>query len=169
VWSVSRPGRFIPRERAPGTHWIGGWVGSRAALDAVVKIKIPSPYRGSKPRPSSPFPSAIPLSYPAPWSACRIVINTQTPRYSNSLTYSTELSLIRSCCCSVNIVPRIRVVRPGFDSRQGQSLLFTTASKTALGSTQSPIQWVTGTFILGVKRPDREIDHSPSSSAEVKE
>jgi hypothetical protein len=25
-WSASRPGRFTPRERAPGTHWIGGWV-----------------------------------------------------------------------------------------------------------------------------------------------
>jgi hypothetical protein len=22
-WSASRPGRFIPRGRAPGTHWIG--------------------------------------------------------------------------------------------------------------------------------------------------
>jgi hypothetical protein len=22
-WSASRPGRFTPRERAPGTHWIG--------------------------------------------------------------------------------------------------------------------------------------------------
>jgi hypothetical protein len=25
-WSASRPGRFTPRERAPGTDWIGGWV-----------------------------------------------------------------------------------------------------------------------------------------------
>jgi hypothetical protein len=23
-WSASRPGRFTPGERAPGTHWIGG-------------------------------------------------------------------------------------------------------------------------------------------------
>jgi len=22
-WSASQPGRFTPRERAPGTHWIG--------------------------------------------------------------------------------------------------------------------------------------------------
>jgi hypothetical protein len=29
-WSASLPGRFTPRERAPGTHWIGGWVGPRA-------------------------------------------------------------------------------------------------------------------------------------------
>jgi hypothetical protein len=37
-WSASRPGRFTPRERAPDTHWIGGWVGPRAVLDAVVNI-----------------------------------------------------------------------------------------------------------------------------------
>jgi hypothetical protein len=49
-WSASRPGRFTPRERAPGTHWIGGWVGPRAVLDAVVKRKIPSPRRESNPR-----------------------------------------------------------------------------------------------------------------------
>jgi hypothetical protein len=24
-WSASRPGRFTPRERAPGSHWIGSW------------------------------------------------------------------------------------------------------------------------------------------------
>jgi hypothetical protein len=25
-WLASRTGRFTPRERAPGTRWIGGWV-----------------------------------------------------------------------------------------------------------------------------------------------
>jgi hypothetical protein len=46
-WSASRPGRFTPRERAPGTHWIGGWVGPRAVLDAVVKRKIHTSRRES--------------------------------------------------------------------------------------------------------------------------
>jgi hypothetical protein len=32
-----------------------------------------------------------------------------------------------------------------------------------------PIQWVPGALSLGVKRPMREADHSPPSSAEVKE
>jgi hypothetical protein len=32
------------------THWIGGWVGPRAVLDAVVKRKIPIPRRESNPR-----------------------------------------------------------------------------------------------------------------------
>jgi hypothetical protein len=36
------PGLFTPRDKAPGTHWIGGWVGPRAVLDARVKRKIPS-------------------------------------------------------------------------------------------------------------------------------
>jgi hypothetical protein len=49
-WLGSRPGRFTPRERAPGAQWRGGWVDPRAALDAVVKRKIPSPRRESNPR-----------------------------------------------------------------------------------------------------------------------
>jgi hypothetical protein len=32
-WSASRTGHFILRERAPGTHWIGDWVGPRESLD----------------------------------------------------------------------------------------------------------------------------------------
>jgi hypothetical protein len=49
-WSASRPGRFIPRERVPGSHWLGGWVGPRAVLDAVVMRKITSPHRESNPK-----------------------------------------------------------------------------------------------------------------------
>jgi hypothetical protein len=47
--------------------------------------------------------------------------------------------------------------------------LFTTASGTARGPTQPSIQWVPGALSLRVKRPGREANHSPSSSAEVKE
>jgi hypothetical protein len=58
----------------------------------------------------------------------------------------------------------------GFDSRRGLGIfLFTTASRTALGPTQPPIQWVPRVLSLGVKRLGREADHSPPSSAEVKE
>jgi hypothetical protein len=39
-WSASRPGRFTPGERAPGTHWIGGWVCLRTGLDDVEKRKF---------------------------------------------------------------------------------------------------------------------------------
>jgi hypothetical protein len=57
----------------------------------------------------------------------------------------------------------------GFGCRRGLGkFLFTTASRTALGPTQPPIQWVPGVFSLGVKRLGREADHSPPPSAEVK-
>jgi hypothetical protein len=39
----------------------------------------------------------------------------------------------------------------------------------ALGPIQPPIQWVQGVLSLGVKRAGREADHSPPTSAEVKE
>jgi hypothetical protein len=48
-WSASRPGRFTARERAPGIHWLGGWVGLGAGLDAVEKRNISCPYRESDP------------------------------------------------------------------------------------------------------------------------
>jgi hypothetical protein len=46
--------------------------------------------------------------------------------------------------------------------------LFDTASRPALGPTQTPIQWVPGDLSLGVKRPGREADNSPPSTAEAK-
>jgi hypothetical protein len=57
----------------------------------------------------------------------------------------------------------------GFDSQRGLGIfLFTTTSRTVLGPTQPPIQWVPGVLSLGVKWRWREADHCPSSSAEVK-
>jgi hypothetical protein len=44
-WSgqLYAPAALAPKKRAPGTHWIGDWIGLRAGLDAVVKRKILSP------------------------------------------------------------------------------------------------------------------------------
>jgi hypothetical protein len=50
-WSASRLGRFTSRDRVPGTHSTGGWVGPRASLDAVAKRKISSRCRESNPDP----------------------------------------------------------------------------------------------------------------------
>jgi hypothetical protein len=44
--------RFTSRDKAPGTHWIGGRVGLSAGLDAVVKRKNLSPCRDLNPRSS---------------------------------------------------------------------------------------------------------------------
>jgi hypothetical protein len=48
------------------------------------------------------------------------------------------------------------------------NFLFNSVSRTALGPTQPPIQWIPGALSLGVKRPGREADHSRPSSVEVK-
>jgi hypothetical protein len=39
-WSASRSGRFTRGERAPGNHWIGGWVDPKVGLDEVEKRKF---------------------------------------------------------------------------------------------------------------------------------
>jgi hypothetical protein len=38
-WSASPPCRITPGERAPGIHWIGGWVDPRAGMDDMEKLK----------------------------------------------------------------------------------------------------------------------------------
>jgi hypothetical protein len=59
--------------------------------------------------------------------------------------------------------PRGRSSIPG----KVKKFLFSTSSISALGSTQPPIEWVPGGSFPGVKRPGREADHSPPSSAEI--
>jgi len=39
-----------PAASFPGTHWIRGWAGPRAILDAVVKRRTPCPHLESNPR-----------------------------------------------------------------------------------------------------------------------
>jgi hypothetical protein len=56
------------------------------------------------------------------------------------------------------------------DPRQGQRIFFlVSASRPALGPTQPPVQWVPGgLFPEGKAQPGRDANHSPPSSAEVK-
>jgi hypothetical protein len=56
----------------------------------------------------------------------------------------------------------------GFESRQEMGIFLLTASRSALGPIQPPIQWVPGAFSLGIKRLGREADRSPPSSTKVK-
>jgi hypothetical protein len=55
----------------------------------------------------------------------------------------------------------------GLDDR-GVGVRVPVVSRLALGSTQRPIQWVPGAPSPWAKRPGREVDHSPPTSAEVK-
>jgi hypothetical protein len=61
---------------------------------------------------------------------------------------------------------RYRLYGPGIKYWWGRDFL--PPSRLALGPTQPPIQRVPGYF-QGVKRPGRGVNHSPPSSAEVKE
>jgi hypothetical protein len=49
-----------------------------------------------------------------------------------------------------------------------KNFLFPMPFRPALGSTQPPIQWVLGALSPGLKRPGREVDHSPPTSSKVK-
>jgi hypothetical protein len=148
-------------------HWIGGWVGPRAALDAVAKRKIPD-------------------------SATFLVMEKQTILGSDpvknfnrntwlcfvkftKLNSASSMDGSQTHSSSAAQTTAVTVLSAGsefllFRFLSGLGIfLFTTASRTALGPTQPPIQWVPGALSLGVKRPGHEADHSPPSSAEVKD
>jgi hypothetical protein len=56
-WSASCLGHFTLMKRAPGTHWIGGWVGPTTSLDDMKGRKI-LPLPGLKLQPSTVQPIA---------------------------------------------------------------------------------------------------------------
>jgi hypothetical protein len=69
-------------------------------------------------------------------------------------------SVLRECSLGIAM---------GFHSRQEQEIFLSpTGSGPALGHIQPPIKWVSGILSQGVMRLGREADHSPPSSAEVK-
>jgi len=49
------------------------------------------------------------------------------------------------------------------------NIFFKSACRSVLNNTHSLVQLVPGALTSGVKRPEREADHSPPSSAEVKD
>jgi hypothetical protein len=95
--------------------------------------------------------------------------------YSTVNLHAVKKNSILSAMCEVRDLSKIIGVM-GLDDRGTRirflagagNFLFTTAFRTALGPTQPPIQWIRETLSLRVKRPGRETDHSPPSSAEVK-
>jgi hypothetical protein len=50
---------------------------------------------------------------------------------------------------------------------EAKDVLFSTASRPALGTAQPPMQWVPGTSFPRVRQQERETDHSHIPSAEV--
>jgi len=83
------------------------------------------------------------------------------------VTGRSKFDHCRSRGNSARVLTTSQVGRQGFDSRQEQGrdfFLSVTASRLALGPTRPPVQWVPG-----VKRPRREVNHSLSSSSEIKD
>jgi len=71
----------------------------------------------------------------------------------------------------LHLVPRLRIcgpIPPLLQYTFMECSLYLTASRQALKPTQPPVQWVTGPRSLGVEPPGCEADHSPPSSAKVK-
>jgi hypothetical protein len=57
----------------------------------------------------------------------------------------------------------------GLEGRgRGKTFILSRSSRSLPGPTQPPIQCVPGALSPGVKRPGREVDHTPPTSAEVK-
>jgi hypothetical protein len=48
-WPFSHPCPFTPRERAPFTTWIGGWVDPRAILEILDPITTARVFRSDSP------------------------------------------------------------------------------------------------------------------------
>jgi hypothetical protein len=63
-WSASFPGRFKPKEKTFGNHWIGRWAGRRVGLNTVKTRKVSCFSRKSNLDRSARSPSLYQLSYP---------------------------------------------------------------------------------------------------------
>jgi hypothetical protein len=96
-----------------------------------------------------------------------VIKNTQMFTMLTSDMRGTQSTFYKISCCSVwwkdnkdiIILFKVPVGGGNFSAHH--------AFRTALGSTQPPIQWVPTVLSLGLKRPEREANHSPSS-ADVK-
>jgi hypothetical protein len=97
--STSRFDRFTPREGAPGTLRIGGWVGPRAVLDAVVKRKIPSPRRESNPR--TPIVQPVAQRY-TDWAITALTVFTRARQMRPCVNFLTSSFLYGE----VSLAPR---------------------------------------------------------------
>jgi hypothetical protein len=89
---------------------------------------------------------------------------------SSIFNLSSLMSLLREMGELCRYGNGIRVGGSGLNSRQEEQIfLYSTASRPDLGPTQHPIQWVLGGYFSpGVIWSWREADHSPPSSAEIK-
>jgi hypothetical protein len=102
------------------------------------------------------------------------------PKPLHSIRYSARYN---SCQCVINAIFSYQVIlqagsciATGYELDSLNSIpgggpeiiLFSIASRPALGLTQPSPQWVPRAFFLGVKRPGSEANYSPPSITEAK-
>jgi hypothetical protein len=170
-WLASRPGCFNSRERAPGTHWIGGWMGPRAVLAAVVKRKIPSPRRESDP--STPIVQPVVQRYTdwaitahahygvleinSPWVRSKLLLKVYT--YCVCVWEGGYFWLIRGSSVS-RVTTTGWTIEVRFQAGKG---IFSPShhDQPSCGAHQASYTMGTGDYFPGVKRPGRKADHWP--------
>jgi hypothetical protein len=89
------------------------------------------------------------------------------PLYSSWLP-KFLMKIISSASRATGRVPASRATGRVRLPAEARDFLYSTESRQALGPIQPPIQWLQGALSVGVKRPGCEADHSPPSSAEVR-
>jgi hypothetical protein len=158
------PAALSPREGAPGTHCIGGWVGPRAVLDAVVKRKIPSPRWESNRR--TPIVQPVAQRY-TDWAITAPLHDCTGLKFY--FQYPFVVRFVKKKKLMKPNMTRLLAGRRRFDSWQGQGFIFSSLCPQRLWSPPSLLSnRYRGLFCWGVKQLGREADHSSPSSAEVK-
>jgi hypothetical protein len=74
------------------------------------------------------------------------------------VAFKAKTNMTMGCDSSVGIATSYGLGGPGIESRWRRDIPH--PSRTALGPSQPPIQWGTGSF-PGVKRPGSGVDHPP--------
>jgi hypothetical protein len=84
------------------------------------------------------------------------------------MSYLAKTNSSASCNKIARVVQSVERQAKGWTAGVQESFLYSAASRSTLEPTQPHIQWALGTIFPRVKLPEREADHSPPSSAEVK-
>jgi hypothetical protein len=121
-WVVSfMPRPLYPQEKAPGTHWIGGWVKPRAGLDEMEKRKFLT-LLGLELRPlgrPARSESLYRLRYPGSYKIQQYISDLQVfaTKYTGNITYTFVLVIrprfsvtLFSDKCSVTADIKSRIV-----------------------------------------------------------
>jgi hypothetical protein len=89
-----------------------------------------------------------------------------------NISLAMNRSQVPGLCQNIHLGSLVGVVTTrgsAFDSWQGQEICFVfTVCRRAMGLTQPSVQWVLGAASPGIKRQEREADHSPVYYTEVK-